>query len=118
MSDAARIAVGLSELATVYGKPENADLPTPIVIVMVYDKAALVRMIRAIGGKFTKRANEYSLVLESERAPGVQIDIPRDKVCKKIVWWDCEPMLSPNDEAEVDAELFAENVEPHQAEAV
>ena len=45
--------------------------------------------------------------LRSRTLP-ILLSIPRDKVCRKTVTYDCEPMFSPDDEKELDSALIAE----------
>lgn len=70
------------------------------------DKEELLSTIAAIGGKFIKKYDDYYLRLESLRIPGVSVIINRDKVCRKVVTFDCEPLLSPDEENEIDAALI------------
>ena len=58
-------------------------------------------MITAIGGRFERRNSDYYTKLISKTLPEFALCIARDKVCRKIVTYDCEPLLSPEDEAEI-----------------
>ena len=100
------LAHTLRELAQIYEKPENENLVQPGLHIFVDTKDQLLALVRAIGGKFTKdMGSEWesypNVTLESLRL-GVKICIPKDKVCRKVVRYDCEPLLSPQEEAEVD----------------
>ncbi len=85
---------------------------------MTYDKTELLKKLRQFGGSWVKTLGfgEADIQLESKVFP-VKISIPRDKVCKKTVTWDCEPMFSPQDEQELDAALLP-NPEPLKATAI
>ncbi len=76
------------------------------------DKAELLNLIRAFGGTWDKSLGYGgdNIRLTSRTLP-VELQISRDKVCRKIVTYDCEPMFSPDDEKEVDAALLGEEVE-------
>ncbi len=98
------LARSFAKVAEVYADPANKDLVQPVFVISTWSKPSLLHAIKAFGGKFTKKMfGDETLYLESKDFPGVQISIPRDKVCKKTITWDCEPMLSPEDIAEVDA---------------
>ena len=60
-----------------------------------YDKAQFVAAAKAIGDA-TKSANkgEYAdFSLTSKRVP-ITLSIARDKVCRKIVKYECEPLFT------------------------
>ena len=100
----AQISAAFEKLAAVYSAPENEGLTQPILVTMVYTKEDLIRWLRAVGGKFKKRYyGDESMYMDSVDFPGIRACVPRDKVCRKVVTWDCEPLLSPEDEAEVEA---------------
>jgi hypothetical protein len=99
----------LRTLADIWEKPENAALQKPALYVWCSTKQELLAVIRAIGGKFTKTigTGEYAYItLVPDRAPELRINISRDRVCRKIVKWECEPLLLPEEEREID--LLAE----------
>ena len=63
-----------------------------------YDKAQFVAAAKAIGDA-TKSVNngEYAdFSLTSKRAP-ITLTIPRDKVCRKIVKYECDPLFTPEE---------------------
>lgn len=67
-----------------------------------FNKETIATCIRLLGGKWTKTARggdaEYaSLVFTSEKFP-VTFHISRDKVCKKTVTFDCEPIFAPGED--------------------
>ena len=74
-----------------------------------FDKTKLAAAIRALGGKWTKKIlcpdHDYaSIQFISEKFP-VVFSISRDKVCKKTVSYDCEPIFAPGELAEFEAEV-------------
>jgi len=96
------LSASMQELARIYALQENAGLIHPSLSIVTSTKEELLAVVRAIGGKFTKSPGDYFMSFRSERLPGVSVLIPRDKVCRKIVTWDCEPLLSELDAEEVD----------------
>lgn len=64
--------------------------------------------IRVLGGIWDKSLGfrDEDIHLRSRTLP-ILISIPRDKVCRKTVTYDCEPMFSPDDEKELDAAMLA-----------
>ena len=67
-----------------------------------YDKDEFVAAVKAIGNA-TKRYDDSSTYPElhvTAKAFPIEFNISRDKVCKKIVTYDCEPLFS---EEEVEA---------------
>lgn len=111
------ISTSLAEMAKVYDTGE--DLPIPQLNVFCSAKDEVVALIRAIGGRFDKdmgreddrEDDPYAYMkYSSQRIPGLTIWIDRSKVCKLIrrpVEWECEPLLSPEDEAEIEAQARA-----------
>lgn len=70
----------------------------------VWSKEEAQKIIRDIGGKWTKQASgsEMNAWIElTSLDTGLVIHIPRDKVCKRTVTYQCEPLLSPEEEAEL-----------------
>lgn len=97
----------LTKLAEFYANTA-AEQEKPILRIYVYTKADLVKWLHLIGGMFTKDTSSWSdtLIFMSKRIPEFGISIPRDKVCKKIVTWECEPALSPDDTKDIDAQFI------------
>lgn len=67
-------------------------------------KEAFIAAVRAIGNA-TKRYDypddAYAkLVVSADYAP-IELSIPRDKVCKRTVTYDCEPLFSADEVAEL-----------------
>lgn len=95
---------GLRKLADVL---THSDLPMSThhnLYVSVADKDELLRYIRTLGGILDKSIGfgGDDIHLKSRTMP-IMLSIPRDKVCRKTVTYDCEPMFSPDDEKELDA---------------
>lgn len=100
-------AVVLHKLAEVFSA-STVPLVAPYNAIFVSDKDELVALIRAIGGKFIKHAGtgEYAnITFTSKHIEGLRIIISRDKVCRKIITYECEPVLSPIEEAELTEEI-------------
>lgn len=98
------ISAVLYQLSKVYETaPDGAEISQPTLTMFVYSKAEAIATIKAIGGKFTKHVGITPDYMEfrSARIPGVTISINRDSVCRKIVTYDCEPLLSPAEEADI-----------------
>lgn len=102
-------AQSLRALATVYESLEE-ETPLPSLTCFAYTKDQVVRLIKAIGGRFEKDMGDEndehaSIKYKSLKIPGFTIWIYRSKVCKLVrreIEWDCEPLLSPEDEAEIE----------------
>jgi hypothetical protein len=108
------MAQSLAGLATVYGAiADNAGLPqsTDHGLCGLYcqTKDQVIAAIRAIGGRFNKRNNDdYFMYYDSVRLPGVYVYIDRSKVCRRLnPIYECEPLLSPEEEAEILTEAGA-----------
>ena len=84
---------------------ENEKLPQLTLLAWRNSKTELVNALRGFGGKWSKfipkGEDGYSIVLSSVDFAPLQLYIPRDRVCHKIVRFECDPLLSPEDEAEV-----------------
>lgn len=68
----------------------------------VFDKDKLMEVIRVIGGKWTKIVlaadSQYaSILFRSDRYP-LTFTISRDKVCKRTITYDCEPIFAPGED--------------------
>lgn len=101
------LASRLRLLAEVYDGKDDIELAHPWLSAYVSSKDEAVALVKAIGGKFDKDMGggdvTYSTVtLTSHRIAGFTIKLPRDRVCRKTVTWDCEPLLSKDEEAEVE----------------
>lgn len=102
------IAANLRKLADAYDV--DGYLQPPSLNVFCSAKDDVVNLIKAIGGKFDKDMgrddDQYaSIKYKSLTIPGFTIWIDRSKACKLVrrpIEWDCEPLLSPEDEAEIE----------------
>lgn len=102
------IAANLRKLADAYDV--DGYLLPPSLNAFCRAKDEVVALIKAIGGKFDKdmgrEDDEYAFIkYKSLTIPGFTIWIDRSRVCKLIrqpIEWDCEPLLSPEDEAEIE----------------
>src|SRR6266700_2720063 len=94
----------IQALRALADKLETVDLPkdlyNPYVSISwtCMTKEILTNVMRELGGKWTKSIlggdNNYSFfVLDSATLP-IHLTISRDKVCKRIVKFECEPMFS------------------------
>lgn len=100
------IAASLLELANVYETtPDDAGISDMGGKVSLYatTKTQVIATIKVIGGKFIKRGDDdYFMYYDSVRIPGVYIYVERSVVCRKIpARYECDPLLSPEDEAEI-----------------
>lgn len=103
------IAANLRKLAEAYDV--DGYLLPPSLNAFCSAKDEVVALIKAIGGKFDKDMGREedgyaSIKYKSAAIPGFTIWIDRSKVCKLVrrkIEWDCEPLLSPEDEAEIEA---------------
>lgn len=99
---------GLRKLADVIEASTDPALAVPHNFYFgVYAKEDLLTLLRQFGGVWDKSLgfSADDIHLTSRTLP-VLISIPRDKVCRKTVTYDCEPMFSPDDEKELDAQLL------------
>lgn len=95
-----QFSMKLRLVADVYEHAEIEDLSQASLSMYVTSKKAVIDLVKSIGGKFTKSMDEYNYRLNSERL-GITIVAPRDKFCKKIVTYECEPLFSKEDDAEI-----------------
>lgn len=90
------LADKLEELGEVQGlEPAN-------ICIYQFNKETLASIIRALGGKWNKIVlcpdKDYSAInFTSEKYP-VVITISRDRVCKKTINYDCEPIFAPGED--------------------
>lgn len=98
------VADKLEKLARRLREAEEIEMPTWYKFCT--SKEEVVKAIKAIGGKWLKRESSYAnseyatIDLDSQEFP-ITVSIHRDKVCRRTITWDCEPLLAPEDEAEV-----------------
>ena len=87
-------------------------LPEVSLSLFLSDKDTLRSTLKSLGGKWVKAGmndnSEYAdLRFTSPTFGPLTIYIPRSKVCRKIVTFECDPIMSPEDEAELFAEVGA-----------
>jgi hypothetical protein len=108
----AEFVAGLRKLADIVEASEDSALSVHHTFyVCAYEKEALLKNLRIFGG-FGDKSTSYGgddIWLTSRTLPLV-LAIPRDKVCRKTVTYDCEPMFSPDDEKELDSAMVAASV--------
>ena len=96
-------AATLRQLADIYEATE-ADIRTTGLSIHAWTKDELVGLIKTFGGKWKKETgttSDYFMKLQSVTIPGLELLISRDSVCRKIVSYECEPLLKPEEEAEL-----------------
>lgn len=75
----------------------------PLVLQMYYDKDKFLAAALSLGsGKKEFTDGSWPEVkFFPDACPEIRLSIPRDKVCRKVqdVVWECEPFLSPEEEA-------------------
>jgi len=94
-------AASLRKLAEVY--ETHPDFKQIILSMHQYDKEGAADVVRTIGGKWTKE-DAYSdyIDIRSNAIPGFYVSLPRNKMCRRLnPEWECTPLLSPEEEAEV-----------------
>jgi hypothetical protein len=71
-------------------------------------KEEVVRVIRAIGGKWTKAVRNGDWVYPQmvfTHESGLEVHIARDRVCRRLnPEWECEPLFSLEEEKELVSE--------------
>ena len=104
----AQFIYGLRKLADVLTASDVEFSPRQTFYIGVQTKEELLATVRALGGVWDKSLGfrGEDIHLRSRTLP-ILLSIPRDKVCKKIVTYDCEPMFSLDDEKELDAAMLA-----------
>jgi hypothetical protein len=62
------------------------------------DKKKFTQAVKSIGSaaKHYTEGDHSKLVISADYAP-IELNISRDKVCKKVVRYDCEPLFSPEE---------------------
>jgi hypothetical protein len=98
----------LLALAKVY-RDATVTLTDPYLTIMTWTKVDCAKWIRAIGGRFVKKegpVNDIRFV--SSRIPCIEVAIPRNIICRRLnPEYECEPLLSPEEEAEILTEAGA-----------
>ena len=104
------LAEQLEKIAAKYR--EDDTLPQVGVSEYFWDKENLVSAIRGFGGKWIKHDggnDEFaSIRLESVDYAPMVLSVSKSRVCRKVVSYECEPLLSPSDEADVEVAMGCE----------
>lgn len=96
-------AAKLEAIASIYKTHEGIRQPSGI-RTYADTKDSLRETIKIIGGRWTKDERGYGenyQVLIFTHTSGLEVQIDRDKVCRKIVRYECDPVMSPEEEAEL-----------------
>lgn len=104
-------AQGLRDLAYIWDKKADDNTARPVLSIYCYTKETLLAYVKLIGGSWEKRyiapESEFASIQLQHKTLPVTLFILRDKVCKRTIKYDCEPMFSPDAEKELDSELLA-----------
>lgn len=98
----AEFADTLEKLAAKYR--ENGALSVFPLMLYVLDKTSLQSALKSFGGKWKKEESspeDSYLTFASVSYPPLEVYIPRAMVCRRIVTYECDPIMSPEEEAEV-----------------
>ena len=71
-----------------------------------WSKESFLAVVRALGaGKKEYSDSDLRYTVDTHGA-NIWLTIPRDKVCRKVqeAKWECEPLLSPEEEATLEAQ--------------
>jgi len=71
-----------------------------------WNKASFVAAAKAIGDAKKEYTSFDDLLLTSKHAK-VVLSIARDKVCRKIVTFECDPLFTPEEEKELEGDAAA-----------
>lgn len=106
----AQFIAGLRKLADILEAADEYPFESKEFYVSAWDKSDLLKQLQFFGGVWDKSLGfgETDIHLTSRELP-ILISIPRDKVCRKTVTYDCEPMFSPDDEKELDSAMVGAN---------
>ncbi len=93
----------LTNIAAVYSAATDEQLRDhPSLNFYCVNKEELLRLVKLFGGRWTKGVDfedrEYASIYLCSTSLPVVLSISRDKVCKKTVTYNCEPMFSLEDE--------------------
>lgn len=95
-------AVTLEKLAAKYR--ENETLPQVGLSAWMFTKGDLATALKGFGGKWIKDTSDDisdTLDFRSVHLPGLKLWINRNKVCRRLVTYECDPIMSPAEEAEM-----------------
>ena len=100
----------LRKVANVYEfLADDGDIPQFPATVHIYSKDELIKAIKSIGGKWEKivKSPEAEYMEFHSKLCGLTITAPRHLICKRKVTWDCQPLLSSEEEAAIIEEVNA-----------
>lgn len=104
-------AQGLRDLADIWDKKADDNTALPGLSIYCHTKETLLVYVKLIGGSWEKRyiapESEYATIQLRHKTLPVTLSIMRDKVCKRTIKYDCEPMFSQEETRELDSELLA-----------
>jgi hypothetical protein len=93
----------LEKLAIKYR--ENLELRQFMIFSSLYSKEEAAAVIRTLGGKWVKKMptgnDEYSSITFASEEFSCQFVLPRNILCERVVTYNCTPLLSPEEEAEL-----------------
>jgi len=96
-------AEGLRKIATFLdSRPQFETTETPSLRLHYYDKEMFTDAAKLLGSA-TKAFSDgdYAMLRLTAKSAPVTICIQRDKVCKKTVTYDCEPLFSKEEVAAI-----------------
>lgn len=101
-------AAQLRSIADLY--EANPALPIGFGLSIYLDSKEQVRsVLKMVGGKWSKEirccSTDYHVIVFTHIATGLCAQVPRDKVCRKVLRYECEPIMTPEEEAELDLEV-------------
>ena len=90
----------------------SSDTPQVSVSIYAGSKEELVKLLKDFGGKWKKEGDWGRTTTTSDcyvrlvsESFGVTITVLRDRVCTRTITWECTPLLSDEDMAEVEEAL-------------
>ncbi len=99
----------LADVLEAMGDAEPFNISKTLYI-SAFSKDGLLAELKRYGGVWDKclSLGGEDIHLVSREMP-ITLCIQRDKLCRKTVTYECEPMFSPDDEKEIDAARLAAN---------
>ena len=95
----------LEKLAAKYR--ENSELKKFMIFSSLYSKEEATTIIKTLGGKWAKKMPikgddaEYATITFASEEFGCQFVLPRNVLCERVVTYNCTPLLSPEEEAQL-----------------
>ena len=110
----AQFAQQLRELADRWELlPEETRRPVGLTLYCWHDKTLAALVVKTIGGHWDKTVKDtntsFSAMVYTSRETGLEVQLYRDGICKIVrpaqpAEYECEPLLSPEEEDELMAE--------------